>query len=98
MIFKILLGLSQLATFGVLYFIITQIKRIMTETEKMNAFLESLDEATTEMAGEWEAILLSVKNGTVTDEQFQRGDALVSKLKAIGTDPANPIPAEEAQA
>lgn len=67
--------------------------------EQFNTLMTELSAATTAVGARLETIVEQLKNGGLTKEQetalYSRISAEVVKLKAMGENPENPIPAEE---
>lgn len=66
---------------------------IMTKQEKFDANLGRLNTATNEIASDMQKLREDHKNGTLTDESFDRFDQHIAVLEGLGADPADPIPA-----
>lgn len=91
-------------TFIILFFKLKQIHQTIMENqettnEQFDALMNELSAATTAVGERLETIVEQLKNGGLTKEQetslYGRISAEVAKLKAMGENPENPIPAEE---
>lgn len=75
---------------------IAELKEIaMTLKQDLDTLIAALDEATTAIGTRIDALTQSIKNNMTDDEVADvkaKMSAEVDKLKAMGTDPSNPVP------
>ncbi len=75
-------------------FIISKLNLIMGQNDKVMAAIKELDAATTEVANDLQALRDQVASGNVSDESLAALDESIARLKVLGADPENPVPAE----
>jgi hypothetical protein len=74
--------------------LITKLNEVMTRQERFDAILTALNNTTTEIAADYQALLTEVREGTVSDESLAKAEANIQKLNEIAASNDQPIPGE----
>lgn len=69
-----------------------KLDQIMNKVQQLEKAFSEIDEATTEIGNDLEALRAEIAEGNVTQEHLTRVQGIASRLKAMGQDPSNPDP------
>ena len=71
-------------------------EQLMERQEQFDAAIQQLDEATNEVASDLQALRDEIAGGSaISEANLAVLDAKIARLKALGADPENPVPAVE---
>ena len=68
-----------------------KLKKIMSAQDQINATIQELNDATTSISNRIQSIIAAEGNN-VSSDSLTELQAVADQLKALGADPANPIP------
>lgn len=84
--------IDEAKLFAKLNLIIQNQTEIMSKEERLLAAIAQLDEATTDIAGDLQTLRDQLAAANVSEETLSTLDAKIATLKALGQDPAAPVP------